>query len=188
MELLDGLEYRPSMYGVAKGSYESVVAYLMGLDQGSGGAALAGFQELVDLKFGSPSPVGWPGLVPQLDPPVGFDGTDDDRLARLFGLLREYVCVDAGSRGRRRLYHEWVLMAQRTDHYRPEMQRFGTSPEPATISLDEAASRLGTDRADVLERLRTRELRCGRLGGDVRVVASSVTDLLSEADAASPIS
>ncbi len=157
------------MYGIT--TYDSATTYLLGLDLGSGGGALAGFQELVELKFGRPSSVYWPGLVPQIDPPVD---SDSDRLNRLFELLEEYLTVDGGLHGRRRLYHEWVILAQGTTSYRPEMERFGSSPEPATVSLDEAAALLGTNRRGVLERIRQRELRYGRIEGDVRVLKESL--------------
>ncbi len=122
MELLDGLEKRPGMYGIS--GYDQLVIFLTGLHQGSG--ALVGFQELVELKFGEPSSVGWPSLISKIEPVLADDASDDERRTRLLDLLREFVCFDSGPHGRvgarysvvagqAARWYSWMSPSQRVD-------------------------------------------------------------------------
>lgn len=174
MEPLDGLEKRPGMY--LSGNYEQTVSYLLGLDNGTG--VLAGFQELVELKLGEESSVAWSALIPKINPPIPESGPDEERRARLFELLREFVCLDGGMHGRRRIFQEWVLMIQATRNYDPALIRYSQSPAPLAISVDEAAELLGTDRTGILSLAKDHKIRHGRVGGQVLIVADAVNKLL----------
>lgn len=173
-EIIDYLERRPEMLGVAR-TYDAAVTYLLGLDMASHGGFLCGFQELVELKAGRTSSLGWPVLLLHLEPGLGADSPEVDRLERLFAVLKEYVNVDCGgSLDRRRIYHEWTLMAQAKSGYNPDLIRHRQSPAPDTVTLAEAANLLGVSLDGALDLIHDGVLSASRIGGVVHISRTSI--------------
>src|SRR5690349_12742177 len=53
-------------------TYDCTLAFIAGLEAGTGGTALEGFQEFVAERVGqSETPIGWPWLVLWLHEPIG---------------------------------------------------------------------------------------------------------------------
>jgi hypothetical protein len=134
------------------------------------GGLLGRFQEVVELKAGTPSSLARWSLAPRLpdpgQPPPAR--SDHDKLTILFDLLDEFLAVDhGGDHTRRRLSHECVLIAQQQPGYDPDLIRYDRSPPPATMSIAEAADALGIDRREVVARIGSVRLgRVGRLGSE----------------------
>jgi excisionase family DNA binding protein len=163
---------------VPEASYTAVVSCLTGYDLALSGGLLDGFQEFVELKAGTPSSLVWWSLALRLDdpdqPPPAR--SEQEKLTILLDLLDEFLAVDhSGVHNRRRLYHEWVVMAQQQHWYNPDLIRYGSSPPPETMSIDEAAEALGIERQEVVALIQSGRLsRVGRLGSQVRIPRSSV--------------
>lgn len=168
-ELVHHLRRRRSMLGI-RGGYDSVVAYLCGVKQGSGGGWLNGFQELVELKFGQTTSLGWPSLCLKLEPEIDPSDPDVDqqRIDRLLDLLDEYVTMDLGH-SHQRLMIEWVVMNQAGRGFDPDLNRYSVSPAGPTLSIEEVAAELGCDTSGVWDLIRSGGLRAGREAGVVRI-------------------
>jgi hypothetical protein len=93
-QIVSALRTRPRGY-VPDDKYATVVGFLTGFDEAQSGGALAGFQEFVELKFGSHSSIVWWSLAPKIAPAVE-DQPDEAKVSRLLDLLEEYLAVDSG--------------------------------------------------------------------------------------------
>jgi hypothetical protein len=162
--MVAGLRTRRRRY-LPDDSYSAVVAWLLGFDDAGLGVVLTGFQEFVELKFGSHSNVVWWSLALEIEPAV-VEESDDTKVNRLLDLLEEYLVVDTGLQERRRLYHEWLAL-------RPpdvDLLRFHASPAPTTVSVDDAMRLLGVDRHELFGLIHDGRLgMVGRVGAEVRI-------------------
>lgn len=145
--------------------------------RGDNRGALTGFREFVELKFGSQSSIHWWSLALEIEPSVQ-DESDDAKVNRLLDLLEEFLAVDVGLQGRRRLFHEWLAL-------RPldvDLVRFGRSPPPTKVSVDDAMRLLGVDRREVFGLIRDGRLgTVGRVGAEVRIRQDAVHEMLVDA-------
>jgi excisionase family DNA binding protein len=176
-QMVAELRARRRMY-IPEGSYAAVVAFLVGFDEAHSGGLLAGFQEFVELKFGSHSSIDWSTLALRIEPTVE-EHADDAKVDRLLDLLEEFLAVDGGLHGRRRLFHEWLAL--RTPD--ADLLRFSQSPAPATVSVDDAARLLAVDRREVFRLIHEQRLgKVGRVGSDVRIQQEAVQTMLDAPD------
>jgi excisionase family DNA binding protein len=176
-QIVSALRTRPRGY-VPDDKYATVVGVLTGFDEAQSGGALAGFQELVELKFGSHSSIVWWWLALKIEPAVE-DQADEAKVSRLLDLVEEYLAVDSGVHGRRRIFHEWMALRPPD----PDLVRFSQSPSRATVSVDDAANSLGVDRRRVFQLIHDQRLGVvGRVGPEVRLRREAVEALAGSHD------
>lgn len=72
-------------------------------------------------------------------------------------------------RSRERLYHEYFLWKQQLSFFNLDLERFGSSPPPDVISVDDAAAALGVPRAALFDRVAAGDLRVFRIGAELMV-------------------
>ena len=181
-QIVAALRSRRGMW-LVRDDYESVVSFLMGYQEGSSG--LTGFQELIELKYGRTSNVHWSTLAVSLRWAESEAGgpSEEAKIAWLLDLIDEFLTIDAGETLKtRRLFYEWVMMAQTESSHDADLLRYSRSPAPEIVSLNVVAGRLGVDQATVLALVRERALSASRHGADVLITAESLNSYLANRD------
>jgi excisionase family DNA binding protein len=173
------------MYLGSELSYDQLVAFVIGLELGNQPGPLDGFREFLVLKMDGGNNLVWSALavrlsVPDASYPLG-PAEDKAAVDGLFDLLDEFL-AETGGLGARQIYREHFLWLQQQTWYHPELERFHSSPAPAVLALDEAAARLGVDRAAVFDLIASRELRPSRVGAQLLFLESQVAQLAAARD------
>ncbi|WP_456247425.1 helix-turn-helix domain-containing protein [Longispora urticae] len=180
--LLRLVRRRPGMYfGRSELRFDQLVAFITGLDIGSGQLVLDGFREFLILRQGVESSFGWWSLVLKdcfgefalpLTPEQEAVGIE-----AVFDLLDEFLAEVHGPRARARLHQEYLLWKEDCDPINLELTRFSSSPPAPTLTLTEAANALGTDADDVLDLIATDVLPSYRRGAQVLLRTHDVREL-----------
>ena len=184
-QMLRSVRLRPGMYfGGSTLRYDQLVAFVTGVDVGSQGALLAGFRELLVLKYDGGSNLAWFALVVRLRVPDASIplGPEDDQAAvdGLFDLLDEFLAETGAAFGPARIYHEYFLWLQQQSWYKPELERFRVYPMPSVVVLEEAADRLGVDRSVMFDLIADRKLRPSRIGAELFFFESQLAEVAAQ--------
>ena len=169
-------------FGRSDLDFDTLVAFLIGLDLGTHGQLLDGFREYLILRLGEESSLAWPGLAIAVTAPQAAPRPrtpDDDRQAvdGLFDLLDEYLAEFPQNRSRSRLFHEYFLWMQHLSFYDLDLERFRSSRPPDMISVEEAVGLLGTPRTALFDLVAAGDLEIFRVEATRLVSRSRVTDL-----------
>ncbi len=164
--------------------YDTVVAFLLGLDAGSDHSALDGFREICILQLDDGDNLDWPTLVlklclpPNVVPPLTED-QDAAAVGFLLDLLDEFFAEIAADppRSRARLHREYQLWLRQQTWFNLDVVRFGTSKPAPLVTVDEAAARLGVARTEICDQIHRGALKTHRAGAQL---------LIWEADIAGP--
>lgn len=153
-------------------SYGGLADFVMGLDLGTDGALLDGFREFLVLKLDYGDNLAWSALVWHLSrngTETLADQTAADQTAVdcLFDLLDEFLAEVSDRRRRHRIHHEYVQWLQRQSWYDQDLARFGSSPPPEMLDVDQVRAMLGMDRAALFDLVATGQLQLSRAGADV---------------------
>ena len=112
---------------VVQPKWDQVVTFLQGVDYGSDGFALLGFQEWIFTKMSERYSTGWPGAVVQhairlLQRPIyPLQNDDSDFLVQqLFKLLREYLHDRKQDEGLKKIFVRYQRMIEGCDSFLPE--------------------------------------------------------------------
>jgi hypothetical protein len=134
-ELFASVRKRPLMY-LPRADYASVVAFIMGCDEGTSRMLLTGFREWLVTRVGCGDHLVWWSLAARLTEPVGPKNIremnpelDARTVETLFELLDEFLALRQEEDGLPRIYaaHEAWIEARRRDH----CQESGASTCPA---------------------------------------------------------
>jgi hypothetical protein len=103
----------------------------------------------------------------------------DDRQAvdGLFDLLDEFLAEFPEDRSRRRLVHEYFLWKEHLSLVNLDLERFGSSPPPDVISVEDAVALLGTSRSALFDLVAAGKLHLFRIETALLVSRSRITDL-----------
>jgi hypothetical protein len=161
---------------------DTLVAFLVGLDLGTGGRLLDGFREYLILRLGEESSLSWPCLALAVATPPTAPRPrtlHDERQAvdGLFDLLDEFLAEFPENRSRRRLIHEYFLWKEHVSPVNLDLERFRSSPPPDVISVDEAVALLGTSRSALFDLVAAGQLHLFRIETALLVSRSAITDL-----------
>ena len=111
-------------FGRSDLDFDTLVAFLVGLDLGTRGRLLEGFREYLILRLGEESSLAWPGLAiaataPQVAPRPRTPDDDRQAVDGLFDLLDESLAEFPEDRSRSRLIHVDCPLGQRRGAARP---------------------------------------------------------------------
>jgi hypothetical protein len=162
--------------------FDTLVAFLVGLDLGTRGRLLEGFREYLILRLGEESSLWWPGLavavtVPQAAPRPTTPDADRQAVDGLFDLLDEFLAEFPEDRGRGRLIHEYFLWKQHLSFFNLNLERFRSSPPPDVISVEEAMALLGIPRTALFDLVAAGDLEIFRVEASLQVSRARITDL-----------
>ena len=163
-------------------SYDTMVAYVQGMDDGASGSLLIGFREFLLLKLGQQDSLVWSGLVLRLafggERPRPLSEADDAAaIGSLFDLLDEFLAEIRGDHNLGRLFHEYVLWSQAQPGYIADLVRFSSSPPHPVLTVEEAARTLGVTERDVFDMIADGTLTSLRSGATVFVREGDVQRL-----------
>lgn len=154
--------------------FDTLVAFLVGLDLGTHGSLLDGFREYLILRLDEESSLAWPGLAVALTAPQAGDRQAVDGL---FDLLDEFLAEFPMDRSRRRLFHEYFLWKQQLSFFNLDLERFRSSRPPDVIGVDEAMTLLGVSRTALFDLIAAGNLEIFRSQATLLLSRSRVTDL-----------
>lgn len=178
-ELLRQVRLRPGMFlpGPTHDFWE-LVAFVRGLEMGQPDL-LAGFREYLVLKLDGCDNLAWSSLVIRLAIPDADKFTTpgapsrtpaEDRAAmdKLFEVLDEFLAETELS-GHRAIYREYWLWQQSRPWYDLDLERYRSSPAPAMVSLDDAATQLGLNRTELLDSMVHKRVSPARAGSELLI-------------------
>lgn len=181
-ELLRSVRRRPGMYfGGSEPRFDQLVAFVTGLDLGSGHLVLDGFREFLILRQDEESSFAWSSLVlKQCFGEFTFPLTPGQEMVAIeavFDLLDEFLAEVGGPWARARLHQEYLLWQQDHSPISLDLTRFSSSPPPPVLTLAEAADLLGVGIGEVLDLIAADALSVFRRGAQVLLRAQDVRQL-----------
>lgn len=119
---------RPILYGV-DGSFDSIVAFVLGFDAATNGELLSGFREWLIVRVDDGNNLAWPALVGRLlavdcshgDPGGMCTVCGEQGGSKLLGVLDEFLSTKEERNGTTKIfdaYREWL---KRQQWYRSEL-------------------------------------------------------------------
>lgn len=169
-------------FGSGDLDFDTLVAFLVGLDLGTHGRLLDGFREYLILRLGEASSLWWPALavtvtVPRAGPRPRTPEHDRQAVDGLFELLDEFLAEFPEDRGRGRLIHEYFLWKQQLSFFDLDLERFRSSPPPEMISVEEAVELLNTSRAALFDLVAAGDLEIFRVEANLMVSRSRLAEV-----------
>ena len=169
--------------------FKQLVAFVRGLDFGQPGGLLAGFHEYLVLRLDDGDHLAWSSLV------IRLAVDDAERFARpdaapltpsenqaaveaLFDALDEFL-TECELSGAQQIHREYWLWRQHQPWFNLDLARFNASPAPETVSLDEAATRLGLKRAELLDLMVRQQVHPARVGPELLISEDDLASLES---------
>lgn len=187
-ELLRSVRRRPGMYfGRSDLRFDQLIAFVTGLDIGSGQLVLDGFREFLILRQDEESSFTWWSLVlKQCFGEFTFPLTPEQErtaIEAVFDLLDEFLAEVRGSWARARIHQEYLLWQQDHSPINLDLTRFRSAPPPPLLTLAEAADVLGVGTGEVLDLIATDTLPAFRRGAQVLLRAHDVRERADRGDA-----
>ena len=181
-ELLRSVRRRPGMYfGRSELRFDQLVAFVTGLNLGSGQLLLDGLREFLILRQDEESSLTWSSLVLQhCFGECTFPLTPEQEtvaIEAVFDLLDEFLAEVRGPHARARLHQEYLLWQQNNSPINLDLTRFRSSPPPPMLTLTEAAEVLGVDTGAVLDLIAADAIVAFRHGAQVLLRKQDVREL-----------
>lgn len=163
-------------------TFDRIVAFVTGLDLGTDGRLLDGFREYLILRLGEESSLWWPSLAIKTrypDAPSRPTTPEEERAAVdvILDLLDEFLAEFPLERSRGRLHQEYILWQQQSSFFNLDAERFGRSPRPDTVSVDEAIDILGVTRTALFDLVAAGKLSLFRSGAALLLDCGRVIEL-----------
>lgn len=109
------------MYGL-DGSYEGVVAFILGFDAATSGAALLGFREWLIVRAGDGNNLAWTALVSRIVEAETSEGSATGvQSDHLLQVLDEFLEERESRDGIVRIYDRYLIWLRGQDWFRPGM-------------------------------------------------------------------